>query len=292
VKEVLKLIRATLPATITIHDRIDTLACVLADPSQLHQIIMNLCTNAGLAMRERGGTLELILSAREITSGSAIEDLESKPGHYVCLTVKDTGCGIRPEHVGRIFEPFFTTRPKGEGTGLGLSVVHGIVKSSGGAITVASEVGRGTTFEILLPVCEANANVEPEGTLPGQGDERVLFVDDELALTEIARQGLARFGYRVSAFNDPIEALAAFRASPSEFDVLVTDMTMPGLTGDVLATEVRRIRPDMAVILVSGHSDRLTAEQAQAAGFDGFVDKPLRPTTLIQIIRKVCDRRP
>ncbi len=290
IKEALKLLRASLPVTIAIHEQYETSGFVLADAGQVHQIVMNLCTNAGLAMRKQGG--ELGINLREIESDDALlaKHPELSGGRYLCLTVKDTGCGIPSENLGRIFEPFFTTRAVGEGTGLGLSVVHGIVKSWGGSIGVASEVGRGTTFEIILPACAATGANEVERGIAYQGHERVLFVDDETNLTDIAQRGLTHFGYEVAAFDDPLEAIAAFRAKPRDFDIVVTDMTMPRITGDVLAAEVRRVRPDIPVVLVSGFSDRLTAEQARAAGFDGFVDKPLRPTTLAQLIRKLCDR--
>ena len=291
VKEALKLLRASLPATIAVDSRCESAAWVLADAGQIHQIVMNLCTNAGLAMKDHGGTLEVHLREHEMDAGLLDRYPELAPGRYVCLTVKDTGCGIPLEILGRIFEPFFTTRPADQGTGLGLSVVHGIVKTWGGAIGVDSEVGIGTTFEVLLPICEATAKPESERTQHERGHERVLFIDDEVALTEVASKGLTRFGYSVVAFNDPAQALAAFRASPKDFDIVITDMTMPGLTGELVAAEVRRLRPEIPVVLVSGFSDRLTAEQALAAGFDGFVDKPLRPTTLAQLIRRLCDRR-
>ena len=284
----MKLIRATLPSTIAVKERCESSAWILADAGQAHQIVMNLCTNAGLAMRESGGVLEVRLDDLENSDAVMSKHPQLAQGSYVCLTVKDTGCGIPPENLARIFEPFFTTRPAGQGTGLGLSVVHGIVESWGGAIGVSSEVGKGTTFEVYLPASAATATVESEPTLAHRGSERVLFVDDESDLTEVARRGLSRFGYEVTVFNDPRRALEAFRARPGDFDIVVTDMTMPGITGDVLATEVRRLRPEIPVVLVSGFSDRFTAEQAKTAGFDGFVDKPLRPTSLAQLIRKLC----
>jgi PAS domain S-box-containing protein len=290
VKEALKLLRASLPSTITIQSHCESSATVLADAGQVHQIVMNLCTNAGLAMKERGGTLEIGLHDLEVDATLSARHPGLKPGRHVRLTVKDTGNGIAPEVLPRIFEPFFTTRPQGEGTGLGLSVVHGIVKSWEGAIDVESEVGRGTRFAIYLPVCETAPPPRSAEHANHQGHEHVLFIDDEIDLTEVARQGLTHFGYTVTAFNDPARALEAFRRAPGDFDIVITDMTMPGITGEILAAEVRRLRPALPVVLVSGFSDRMTTEQALAAGFDGFVDKPLRPTTLAQLIRKLLDR--
>jgi signal transduction histidine kinase/ActR/RegA family two-component response regulator len=290
VKEAMKLIRASLPATIAIREQFESAWWVFADAGQIHQIAMNLCTNAGLAMRE-GGVLEVGMHDLESDAALLAQQSDLRPGRYVCLSVKDTGCGIPPENIGRIFEPFFTTRAPEEGAGIGLSVVHDIVRSYGGAIRVFSEVDRGSTFEVFLPACETPAKVEPEASASCEGHERVLFVDDEKDLIEIARRGLMRLGYDVVAFNDPQLALTAFRAEPGDFDVVITDMTMPGLTGDVLASELRRIRPGIPVALLSGFSDRWTAERARAAGFDGVIDKPLRPAALAQLVRELCDRR-
>lgn len=291
VKEALKLLRASLPATIAVRERLESSSWVLADAGQVHQIVMNLCANAGLAMRESGGELDVRLHELDSDAASLAKHKDVHPGRYVCLTVSDTGCGIPPDNLGRIFDPFFTTRPVGEGTGLGLSVVHGIVAGWGGSVYVASEVGRGTTFEILLPVCDAPAKVESEPNAPSAGSERVLVVDDEIDLTDVASRGLRRLGYDVVVFNDPAKAIEAFRARPKDFDIVVTDMTMPRITGDVLAAEVRRIRPEIPVAVVSGFSDRFTAEKARVASFDGFVDKPLRPTALAQLVRRLCDQR-
>jgi PAS domain S-box-containing protein len=286
-KEALRLIRATLPATIAIHEDADIETWVFADPGQLHQIVMNLCTNARLAMHEHGGELKLGIRERQLDARFADAHPDTPPGRYASLTVADTGCGIPPEHIEHIFEPFFTTRPKGQGTGLGLSVVHGIVKSFGGTITVTSRVGIGTTFEVLLPVCAAQGG--PTDETPGltQGRGRILFVDDEVDLTAVARHGLTRAGYDVMDFNDPLAALAAFQATPHAFDIVITDMTMPGLTGEALAGEIRRLRPDIPIVLASGFSDRITPDEARAAGFDEFVDKPLRMTVLAQLIQRL-----
>ncbi len=291
VKEALKLLRASLPATIVIREQCSSDGWILADAGQIHQIVMNLCTNAGLAMCESGGTLEVGLREMDGNAALLAQYVDLTPGRYICLTVKDTGGGIVPENLPRIFEPFFTTRPIGEGTGLGLSVVHGIVKSWGGAIGVTSELGRGTTFDVWLPICEAPAVPVVDRSSACHGHARVLFVDDEVDLTEVARRGLERFGYQVTAFHDPQAARNAFRTTPEDFDIVITDMTMPGLTGDVLAAEVKALRSDIPVVLVSGFSDRFTAEHARAAGFDGFIDKPVRPATLAHLIHRLCHRR-
>ena len=292
VKEVAKLLRATLPTTIAIQVRTDISVCVLADPGQLHQVLMNLGTNAGLAMSAKGGTLEIEITEHvSQDKGSPSQGSEPATGRYVHLKVKDTGCGIPEEHRERIFDPFFTTRAKGQGTGLGLSVVHGIIKEVGGTISVTSRVGVGTAFDILLPACEQQTTSAIESIQPQRGSECVLYVDDELDLTDIARRGLAPLGYRVKAFNDPNQAIEAFGAAPESFDILITDMTMPGLTGDVLIRRIRQIRKSIPVILVSGFSDRLSPEQAARAGADEFIEKPVRATALSQAIRRLCDRQ-
>ena len=289
VKEVMRLMRASLPATIAIRVHCEASPSVMADPGQLHQVVMNLCTNAGLAMREQGGTIDVSLIEECIGEDCALRSPLLASGLYARLTITDTGCGISAEHLGRIFEPFFTTRPKGQGTGLGLSVVHGIVAESGGTVTVESQVGSGTTFSVYLPISREPSPVELERVVPVAGQERVLFVDDERDLTGIAQRGLGRFGYNVRVFNEPREALAVFRAEPNGFDVVITDMTMPGLTGDVLATEIKRLRPDIPIILVTGYSDKITLELAVAAGINEFVYKPMSLTAVAQLIRKLCD---
>jgi PAS domain S-box-containing protein len=287
IKEVLKLLRSSLPTTISIKQQCTSTAWIMGDPVQVHQIMMNLCTNAGLAMRANGGVLEVSLD--DIASEDVPPSRHARlmPGRYLRLRVGDTGCGIPPENLDHIFEPFFTTRAAGEGTGLGLSVVHGIVSGWGGSIHVESEVSRGTLFEVLLPICPECPEAAASRQTTCEGQERVLFVDDERDLTEIARQCLTRFGYQAHTFTDSKQALEAFRATPQAFDVLVTDMTMPGLTGAGLCAEVKRIRPDIPVILVTG-----SAENTRVAGFEGYLEKPVRPTSLAATIRQVCTAKP
>jgi PAS domain S-box-containing protein len=292
-KEVLGLLRAVLPATIALQPVIDPDAgAVLADPTQLHQVVLNLCTNAAHAMRETGGILEVRLESVDLPTDSPTVTAVLRAGPYVRLTVRDTGHGIAPEILERLFEPFFTTKAMGEGTGMGLSVVHGIVTSHEGGITVESTPGQGTTFAVYLPrlVTPTTSTVAAEETLPG-GHERLLLVDDEDALVHLWQAALAHLGYRVRVCTSSREALDVFRAAPQSFDVVITDYTMPSMTGEVLAREVRRIRPDMPIILYTGFSDTVTAESARAVGIDAFVLKPVRVRDLSLTIRHVLAQR-
>ena len=289
VTEAVKLLRVALPSTILFEQEYVSAGWVMCDPVQIHQIMMNLGTNAGLAMREKGGLLTVKIAERDIDQKEASRHLGLKPGHHLCWTVKDTGCGISSEIIGRIFEPFFTTRPQGGGTGLGLSVVYGIVTDAGGSIGVSSEVGKGTTFEILLPLCpSAEKEDPPPAPLVPSGKQRVLLVDDERSLTDLGKVTLGHFGYQVTAFNDPTEALATFRQRPGDFDVLVSDVTMPKLTGHMLASIVKQIRPDLPVVLMSGAAERLGEQGLREAGVNRFLQKPYRPTELAQAIAAVC----
>ncbi len=293
VKEVLKLLKASLPATIEIKSRIDEDAGpVIADPIQVHQVLMNLCTNARHAMREQGGTLEVTLSGTEIDPKNPILEPGMAPGPYVRLTVRDTGCGMTPGIISRIFDPYFTTKEQGEGTGLGLAVSLGIVKSHGGTITVHSEQGKGSLFEVYLPLAprtEASVLEKEEppeaATVPG-GRERILFVDDEAPLVEMVERILRNMGYRVETRTSGIEALELFRAHPERFDLVITDMTMPNMTGDRLAREIMKIRPGIPVILCTGFSERITREQARRMGIREFLLKPLVSRDLAAAIRK------
>jgi PAS domain S-box-containing protein len=291
IKEALKLLRATLPATIEIRQRIEKESgTIVIDPSQIHQVIMNLCTNAAHAMRETGGVLEVKLEALDLApkESGAVEDLP--PGPYAKMTVSDTGHGFPPEIKCHIFDPYFTTKEKGVGTGLGLSVVYGIVQSHGGAIEVVSESGKGTTFEIYLPQAEAaiEEKVEPTKPLP-LGDERVFFIDDEETLVEIGKKMLGRLGYQVTTRTSPREALEAFQAHPGAFDLVITDQTMPGMTGERLARRLMQIRPDIPVILCSGFSEVMDENRARAAGIRAYVMKPLVMSDMAKTIRQVLD---
>jgi PAS domain S-box-containing protein len=293
VKEALKLLRASLPSTIELRQVIDPgCGTVTADPTAIHQVLMNLCTNAYHAMREEGGVLEVTLE--EVNMGAeraaVIPNLES--GRHARLAVRDTGHGMDKATMERVFDPYFTTKRVNEGTGLGLATVLGIVKSSRGAVTVDSELGEGTVFEVFLPLIHRIANGEQaqvtEDVTPA-GNERVLFVDDEPAVAEIGRLGLERLGYRVEMRTSSIEALEAFRFAPGSFDVVITDLTMPHMTGLELAREILRIRPDTPIIVCTGFSELIDEEIAKAAGIRAYVHKPVLPHALGKAVRQVLD---
>lgn len=290
VKEALKLLRASLPATIEIQPDIKSDALVLADPTQIHQVLMNLCANAQHAMREKGGLLRVSLIDFEIGPGSTQQRLGIAAGNYLCIEVSDTGHGMSPVIMDRIFDPFFTTKARDEGTGMGLAVVHGIVNSYKGAITVGSEVGKGSTFKIYLPEIEREMSA-PAKAVPQnfKGSESILFIDDEVALLDIGQQMLDRLGYHVTTKSSSLEALELFQAKPDQFDLVITDMTMPNLTGDKLAQEMLFIRPDIPVILCTGFSHLITEEKAKRIGIKEFVFKPIAINELARTIRNVLD---
>ncbi len=292
-KETVKLLRATIPSTIEIRHRSSSdVHAVLADPTQIHQILINLCTNAAHAMRGQGGVLEIELQNVEITPEMTKARLGVNPGAYVMLTVSDTGVGIAPEFIHRIFDPFFTTKEKGEGTGLGLSVVYGIVKEFDGSITVEGEPGVGTTFKVWLPAITRLAEVSPESGEPMVGGrERILFVDDEAILMEIGCDILEELGYHVTGVTSSTEALELFRAQPDQFDLVMTDMTMPGMTGAELSQEILQIRADLPIILCTGLSEMINEEKAKAMGIREFAMKPLSLKNIAQLTRKALERK-
>ena len=251
VKEVLKLLRASLPSTIAIEQSLEAESdTVFADPTQIHQVLMNLCTNAAHAMRKKGGVLTISLEDVRIESDDKDLLPDLTPGHHIRLTVADTGHGIDPNTIERIFEPYFTTKKTGEGTGLGLSVVHGIVKSYKGAIAVDSELNKGTTFKILLPTIDREEIKETEivPEIP-RGTERILYVDDEKAIVDTIQQMLELLGYSIAAHTSSIDAMETFRANPQAFDLVITDQTMPNMTGDELTIKLLQIRADIPIIL-------------------------------------------
>ena len=295
IKEVLKLLRASLPSTIQIHQNIQSEPdTVLADPKQFHQILMNLCTNAAHAMRETKGELKVSLVPVEVKPGdSLIVHHDLTPDMYLKLTVSDTGNGIAPDIMERIFDPFFTTKNVGEGTGMGLSVVHGIVKSYRGAITVKSEVGKGTKLHVYLPLLKETGEkrkVEAAAHITG-GEERILFVDDEKVLVELGKSMLTGLGYDVIGRTSSLEALELFRARPDRFDLVITDMTMPNMTGIELAQEIMRIRPGIPVILCTGFSESITPEKAKALGLKDFIMKPIIKNQIAEAIRRNLDHK-
>jgi len=294
VKEALKMLRATLPSTINVITKVTSEDVVLADPTQIHQVLMNLCTNAAHAMQEDGGTLEVSLTSAMLT----LEDITSlpdlKPGPHVKLTVKDSGCGISPAILDRIFDPFFTTKEKGVGTGLGLAVVYGILKSHGGTIEVSSIPGEGTTFHVFLPSIEkAPVKEEADSALLPRGWERVLVVDDEPVLAEATSQMLERLGYQVDIRINGIEALEAFRNQSEEkrFDLVITDMTMPHLTGIELAKELLKLDRNLPILLCTGFSRKVDAEKAARIGIKGFLMKPVVFGELAGMVRKALDEK-
>lgn len=295
VKEAMRLIKATLPTSITIKQQIDAVdSIVVADATQIHQIVINLCTNAAHAMESVGGQLEVRLEEEEIQL-HPIEDADVtssanqlEPGRYVCLSISDTGHGI-PEHLmERIFDPYFTTKAKGMGTGLGLAVVRGIVQNHGGLIHAASNTGKGTRFKIYLPVSESHLLPEAQPFhLLSQGNERVLLVDDEEGLAELGGKLLAALGYRVSSFISAREALDAFCARPDDFDVIITDMVMPHMSGEALSKEILALRPEVPIIAYTGFSNLLAAEQVKMIGVKAVLQKPITIHGMSQAIRKV-----
>ncbi|MBP8980309.1 MAG: PAS domain S-box protein [Syntrophobacterales bacterium] len=291
VKEALKLLRSSIPSTIEIRQRFDASQdTISADPTQIHQVLMNLCTNAVHAMRDREGVLEISLRQKTLPSGELTYNPDLRSGLYLELTVKDNGIGIDPDIKDKIFDPFFTTKGIGEGTGLGLSVVYGIVKDLEGIISVESEKGQGTTFTILLPLLAVNGKLEKqETTCIPKGKGRILYVDDEEPIASLGKEMLSFLGYEVSVRLSSIDALEAFRAGPERFDLVITDMTMPNMTGAALAKEMMKIRPDIPIILTTGFSERITEEEANKIGFQTFLMKPVSLPDLAQAVKRIID---
>lgn len=294
VKETLELLRASIPSTIEIHRNIDPHSgYILAEPTQIHQVLMNLCTNAAQAMDEKGGVLFVGLDYLELTEKNLKDEADPHPGLYVRLTVKDTGCGIDPIIMDRIFDPYFTTKEVGKGSGMGLSVVHGIVKSHDGKITVVSKPNQGTTFTVYFPRVEGGTPPEPAGPAPfPSGVERILFVDDEEDLIDATTGILTYLGYRVTATTSSLEALALFRSQPDAFDLVITDQTMPEMTGMQLAGELLGVRPDLPIILCTGYSSKVDAGTAGNLGIRAFAMKPVGQEKLAAMIRQVLDEKP
>jgi len=292
VKEALKLLRASLPSTIEIRQDIKNDALVKGDITQIHQILMNLCSNSGHAMQKTGGVLHVKMRDVEIDSDFAGLYPDIKPGPYVKLTVNDTGHGMTSDVLERIFDPFYTTKDKGEGTGLGLSVVHGIVKSYGGLVTAFSERGKGSVFNVFLPTIKKELKDETadERLIP-RGSEKILFVDDEKSLVDMKKEILESLGYEVTARSSSLESLELFKNQPDNFDLVITDMTMPYMPGDELAKELISVRPDIPVILCTGFSASITEEEAKKIGIREFVSKPILKRDIAEAIRKVLDER-
>ena len=296
VREVLKLLRATLPATIEIRQEIENDLQVQADPAQLHQVLMNLCTNGHHAMAESGGVLSI--HARRIEAEDELLLKQTRlSGPCLLLSVADTGCGMTAEVRDQIFLPFFTTKAEGLGTGMGLAVVHGIVRAHGGEISVESEPGKGTCFHILLPLARKDEAPAPPAenaasrvtrNLP-LGTERILLVDDERDLVELGEVFLGELGYTVTGVQLPQEALRLLEADPQAYDLLISDMTMPGMRGDRMALEMRKLRPDLPIIICTGYSEDMNPEKARRLNLQGFLMKPLELRELAVTVRRVLD---
>jgi CheY-like chemotaxis protein/two-component sensor histidine kinase len=291
VKEVLSMLRPSLPATIQICRKIHAeSSTVLADPTQIHQVLLNLCTNASHAMREKGGLLEVSLTDVNFESETRIGDEFIDQGSYVKLSVRDSGCGMEKEIIERIFEPFFTTKSVDEGTGLGLSVVHGIIKSHDGAITVTSTPGEGTVFDIYLPRIEGGEALEPQSpkSAPREKDV-ILLVDDEEMMVDVTGRILERLGFDVVAKTSSIDALETFQEDPNQFDLVITDQVMPNMTGTELARNLISIRPDIPVIICSGFPENICHEELSDIGVKEFVMKPISIQKIAAIVQKVLD---
>ena len=294
IKEAVKLLRATIPSSIDIECNIDEFCGLIkGDPTQIHQIIMNLCTNAYHAMQETGGKLEVSLKEIDISYEQSVERVGMKVGKHIELIVKDSGHGMNLQVIERIFEPYYTTKEQGKGTGLGLSVIHGIVKNHGGDITVSSQPGKGSSFKVYLPIIDEveEETQTDEPLIEINGKERILLIDDEQQIIDIERQILERLGYTVTAKTDSQEALEEFAAQPDHFDLVITDMTMPKMTGDQLAQQMMNINPQIPVILCTGFNEAISEEKALAMGIDKFVMKPVVKDELASTIRKVLDNR-
>ncbi len=291
VNEALKLIKATFPANIEILRNFSpNLTPIFANEIQIHQIVMNLCTNAYHAMKSTGGLLDVSLTSVTILDQDAKSHPGMNPGHYVKLSISDNGCGISPEMINRIFEPYFTTRPTGEGTGLGLSTVHGIIKDHGGYLKVYSEVGVGTTFNIFLQAADTEAeSVAPKDEKLPTGNECILLVDDEKALIDLGRDLLERLGYRVETRASSLDAIEAFRTNPPKYDLVISDVTMPKMTGDEMARQMKVIRPDIPIILCSGFSNRIHAQTIDALGISAILMKPVIYAELAHAVRQAID---
>ena len=292
IKEALKLLRASLPTTIQIQDSVKSRAFILGDAIQVHQMIMNLCTNAGYAMKEKGGILDISLDDIDIDESFSVLHPGMDPGRHLRLKVSDSGCGIPSEYLERIFDPFFTTKPHGEGTGLGLSVVHGIVKSLKGTVSVYSEAGKGTTFTVYLPILPSEDSMiedqAPAETPRGTG--RILLVDDEQILVRAGKDMLENLGYQVRSFDESPAAWEAFQQAPHDFDAVITDYTMPHMTGFDLAQNVRRIRADIPIILCSGYIDIAMEDKARQANVDEFLRKPITRQDMALALRRALGK--
>lgn len=288
-KETIKFLRSALPAMIRFETRIeDPSPLVLGNPTHIHQILMNLCNNAAHSMQDRGGILEISLEQVDLN-----ETVGMKPGSYICLKVKDNGHGMSPEIREKAFDPFFTTKALGKGTGLGLAVVHGLVKKHGGEVQLESELGKGTTVSVFLPVWDGMIKEEAQPAVVGipTGSEAILLIDDEEVQTRTVGMMLKRLGYHVTAETDPRKALDTFRSHPHDFDLVITDQVMPYIQGNLLAQEMLTIRPDLRIILCTGYSESVDEENKQTFGITEFIQKPFTSKEIGALIRQVLSKK-
>lgn len=287
------MLRSSLPSTIDLQQDVDPdVGLILADPTQIHQVLVNLCTNAFHAMEETGGILSLSVKRKNLSKEDLASGPQVQPGDFVQLSISDTGSGIATDIQEKIFDPFFTTKEVGKGTGMGLSIVHGIAKSYKGFVTCHSQLGEGTVFQVYLPVFADPTVLETEPApldLTQLGNESILFIDDEEILAEMGQTMLERLGYRVTIKISSIEALNTFQNQPDKFDLVITDQTMPGMTGSDLARRMLQIRPGIPIILCTGYSTIISEEKAKLLGVKGFAMKPLAKKDIATLIRKVLD---
>jgi PAS domain S-box-containing protein len=287
----LRLLRASIPTHIEFHHHIEVCPPVLAEPSHMHQMIINLCTNAADAMDEEGGVMTVTLEQITLKAGKIPRNLTLAPGKYAKLTVADTGCGMDTETFQRVYEPFFTTKGLDRGSGLGLAIVHGIVQSYGGCIFAHTKLGRGSKFEIYLPtIAEVKSETVPLPDIESlKGSERILFVDDEPKFVIVTQRQLEFMGYNVEIFTSPIGALERFRAAPDDFDLVISDVAMPKMTGENLVKQMRQIRPGLPVILCTGYSDKVDKQSASRLNCE-YALKPIEIEYLAQMIRRTLDK--
>jgi PAS domain S-box-containing protein len=293
VANALRLLRASIPTHIEFHHHIEVCPPVLAEPSHMHQMIINLCTNAADAMDEEGGVMTVTLEHITLKAGKIPAKLTLPPGKYAKLTVADTGCGMESDTLQRVYEPFFTTKNLDQGSGLGLAIVHSVVKSYGGSIVAHTKLGRGSKFEVYLPsMLEPKPETSPLPDIDSlKGNERILFVDDEPKFVIVTQRQLEFMGYNVEIFTSPIGALERFKAAPDDFDLVISDVAMPKMTGENLVKQMRQIRPGLPVILCTGYSDKVDKQAASLLQCE-YALKPIEIEYLAQMIRRTLDQPP
>ena len=292
VKEAMQLLRASLPSSISIEQFIDSDRYIMADPTNVHQIFMNLCTNARDAMVEKGGILSIKLEDITLDAKAVSRYKGVLPGRFLFISVEDTGHGMETKKMERIFEPFYTTKSTGKGTGMGLSVVHGIITAMNGFIDVSSIPGQGTTFKIFLPAYEKLSDHDHENIKDIKtyaGNEKILFIDDEPTLAEMAQASLECYGYDVTIFSSSIDALEHFKKYPDKYDLIISDITMPEMTGDILVKQIHLIRPDIPVVVCTGFSELIDEKKKEELGVDALLTKPVPAEEMALTIRTIID---